>query len=94
VTGTSVLGLKFSTGVLLAADNLGKLNPPPSPSMRPLSHCYPLTTRPLVSAASYGSLARFKDIVRLHPVGSHTILGASGDMADFQQVKRMLDNLM
>ncbi|GAA6006434.1 hypothetical protein JCM10207_004934 [Rhodosporidiobolus poonsookiae] len=66
VTGTSVLGLKFNGGVMLAADNL----------------------------ASYGSLARFKDIRRLHKVGDNTLIGASGDMADFQQVKRMLENLM
>lgn len=46
------------------------------------------------STASYGSLARFKDIVRLHPIGETTLLGASGDMADFQQVKRLLENLM
>lgn len=44
--------------------------------------------------ASYGSLARFKDIERLHPVGTHTLLGASGDMADYQMVQRMLENLM
>jgi hypothetical protein len=49
---------------------------------------------PWIATASYGSLARFKDIVRLHPVGETTLLGASGDMADFQQVKRMLENLM
>ncbi|ORY85311.1 20S proteasome subunit [Leucosporidium creatinivorum] len=66
VTGTSVLGIKFKGGVMMAADNL----------------------------ASYGSLARFKDIVRLHPVGEQTLLGASGDMADFQQVKRLLENLI
>ncbi|GAA5859560.1 hypothetical protein JCM8547_006141 [Rhodosporidiobolus lusitaniae] len=66
VTGTSVLGLKFKGGVMLAADNL----------------------------ASYGSLARFKDIRRLHKVGNNTLVGASGDMADFQQVKRLLENLM
>ncbi|KAI5481453.1 20S proteasome subunit beta 7 [Pseudohyphozyma bogoriensis] len=66
VTGTSVLGIKFKDGVMLAADNL----------------------------ASYGSLARFKDIKRLFPVGDSTILGASGDMADFQKVQRMLEDLM
>ena len=44
--------------------------------------------------ASYGSLARFKDIERLHPIGHTTLLGASGDMADLQMVKRMLDNLV
>ncbi|KAB5589006.1 20S proteasome subunit beta [Ceratobasidium theobromae] len=44
VTGTSVLGIRYKDGVMLAADNL----------------------------ASYGSLARFKDIRRLHPVGDYT----------------------
>ncbi|GAA5969322.1 hypothetical protein JCM11641_007551 [Rhodosporidiobolus odoratus] len=66
VTGTSVLGLKYKDGVMLAADNL----------------------------ASYGSLARFKDIRRLHKVGNNTLVGASGDMADFQRIKRMLEDLM
>jgi len=44
--------------------------------------------------ASYGSLARFKDIQRFHPVGDNTIIGASGDMADFQQLKHILDTLL
>jgi len=44
--------------------------------------------------ASYGSLARFKDISRLHPVGAHTIIGAGGDMSDFQYIQRMLDELI
>ncbi|KAI9059379.1 proteasome endopeptidase complex beta subunit [Trametes sanguinea] len=65
VTGTSVLGIKFKDGVMLAADNL----------------------------ASYGSLARFKDIQRLHPVGSSTVIGASGDMSDFQALQAILDDL-
>ncbi len=37
VTGTSVLGLKFNGGVLLAADNLGKLSPPAHPPRLGLS---------------------------------------------------------
>jgi len=44
--------------------------------------------------ASYGSLARFKDVQRLHPVGTNTILGASGDMSDFQYIQTILDELM
>lgn len=44
--------------------------------------------------ASYGSLARFKDIQRLHPVGTSTIIGASGDMSDFQYLQHTLDELM
>jgi len=44
--------------------------------------------------ASYGSLARFKDVQRLHAVGNHTVLGASGDMSDFQYIQSLLDNLI
>ncbi|RXK35506.1 20S proteasome subunit beta 7 [Tremella mesenterica] len=66
VTGTSVLGLKFKGGVMLAADNL----------------------------ASYGSLARFRDIQRLHPLGSHCVMAVAGDMADFQWLKRDLGSIL
>ncbi|KII84727.1 hypothetical protein PLICRDRAFT_126612 [Plicaturopsis crispa FD-325 SS-3] len=44
--------------------------------------------------ASYGSLARFKDVQRLHPVGNNTIIGAGGDMSDFQYIQSILDDLM
>ncbi|EGN91672.1 hypothetical protein SERLA73DRAFT_100252 [Serpula lacrymans var. lacrymans S7.3] len=43
--------------------------------------------------ASYGSLARFKDVQRLHPVGQYTVLGAGGDMSDFQYIQHMLEQL-
>ncbi|KAJ6510417.1 proteasome endopeptidase complex beta subunit [Mycena sanguinolenta] len=66
VTGTSVLGIKFKDGVMMAADNL----------------------------ASYGSLARFRNIQRLCPVGEHTVLGAGGDMGDFQYIQAILDELI
>lgn len=44
--------------------------------------------------ASYGSLARFKSIQRLHPVGEHTVIGASGDLSDYQYIQSMLDEVM
>lgn len=44
--------------------------------------------------ASYGSLARFKDMQRLHPVGENTLIGASGDMSDFQELQHILDTLL
>ncbi|KAJ7074513.1 proteasome endopeptidase complex beta subunit [Mycena amicta] len=44
--------------------------------------------------ASYGSLARFRDIQRLHPVGTSTVIGAGGDMSDFQYIQTILDELM
>ncbi|RDB25836.1 putative proteasome subunit beta type-7 [Hypsizygus marmoreus] len=44
--------------------------------------------------ASYGSLARFKDVKRLQTVGEHTVIGAGGDMSDFQYIQTVLDELM
>ena len=52
------------------------------------------TCRTNLSIASYGSLARFKSIQRLEAVGDATVIGASGDMADFQHIKVLLDELI
>ncbi len=65
VTGTTVIGLKYKGGVMLAADTL----------------------------ASYGSMARFKDMRRLHRIGENTLIGGAGEMSDFQSVLEMLDNI-
>jgi hypothetical protein len=43
--------------------------------------------------ASYGSLARFKDVQRLHSVGDNTVIGAGGDMSDFQYIQTLLNEL-
>ncbi|KAI8977250.1 nucleophile aminohydrolase [Mycotypha africana] len=43
---------------------------------------------------SYGSLARFRDIKRLYPVGEHTVVGASGDISDYQYIQHLLDSIM
>ncbi len=45
-------------------------------------------------SASYGSLARFKGVQRLHPVGDYTVVGASGDLSDFQYLQHILDGLV
>ncbi|XP_059836194.1 proteasome subunit beta type-4 [Hypanus sabinus] len=66
VTGTSVLGVKFDGGVIIAADMLG----------------------------SYGSLARFRNIPRLMKVNDSTVLGASGDYADYQHLKQAIEQMM
>ncbi|XP_070622412.1 proteasome subunit beta type-4 [Erythrolamprus reginae] len=66
VTGTSVLGLKFDGGVMIAADTLG----------------------------SYGSLARFRNLSRIMKVNDSTVLGASGDYADFQYLKQVLEQMV
>jgi len=65
-TGTSVIGVAFEGGVMIAADKLG----------------------------SYGSLARYKDIGRLLQVNPHVILGCTGDYADFQFLRDIIDQKM
>lgn len=40
---------------------------------------------------SYGSLSRFRDIDRVFKVNDHTIIGIGGDYADFQFIKRYID---
>jgi 20S proteasome subunit beta 7 len=65
VTGTSVLGLKFRGGVMLAADTL----------------------------ASYGTLAMFKDVERIHKVSETTLVGAGGEFSDFQQIQHIIGDL-
>ncbi|KAF0300457.1 Proteasome subunit beta type-4 [Amphibalanus amphitrite] len=65
-TGTSVIGLQFDGGVMIAADKLG----------------------------SYGSLARYQNIGRLMRVNDHVILGCTGDYADFQFLRDIIDQKM
>ncbi|EMR10935.1 hypothetical protein PNEG_01080 [Pneumocystis murina B123] len=65
LTGSSILGLKFKEGVMLAADNL----------------------------ASYGSLARYDDVERLFSFGK-TVIGISGEISDFQYIKRLLHSFL
>ncbi|KAF9953384.1 Proteasome subunit beta type-7, partial [Modicella reniformis] len=66
LTGTSVIGVKYKGGVMMAADNL----------------------------ASFGSLARFRNIERLHKVADFTVLGATGDLSDYQYIQHLLDSQM
>lgn len=44
--------------------------------------------------ASYGSLARFMDVRRLAKIeDSNAVIGASGDMADFQYLLHEIEKL-
>ncbi|XP_055911164.1 proteasome subunit beta type-4 [Eupeodes corollae] len=65
-TGTSVVGIKFDEGVIIAADNL----------------------------VSYGSLARFQDVERVFKINEKIAIGTGGDFADFQSLKRIIDQKM
>ena len=40
---------------------------------------------------SYGSLARFHDVDRVFKINDKTVLAFGGDYADFQYIKRMID---
>jgi len=63
VTGTSVLGIKFSGGIVIAADTLG----------------------------SYGSLAKYRSLSRILKVNDTTVMGTSGDYADLQFMKSVIE---
>jgi len=43
--------------------------------------------------ASYGSQARYKDFCRIRKAGDFTLLGASGEMSDFQYLGDLIDEL-
>ncbi|XP_022745739.1 proteasome subunit beta type-4-like isoform X2 [Durio zibethinus] len=43
---------------------------------------------------SYGSTLRYKSVERMKPIGKHSLLGASGEISDFQEILRYLDELM
>lgn len=44
--------------------------------------------------ASYGSMARFREITRMHKVTDSCVIAADGDYSDFQQIRMMLDRMM
>ncbi len=46
-----------------------------------------------IFAASYGSLARFTDTLRLRPFGKNAVVGFSGDVSDMQYLDRTLNSL-
>ena len=41
--------------------------------------------------ASYGSLARFRQISRMHKATDHCLIAAGGDLSDFQEITAMLE---
>lgn len=76
------MAVKFKHGVVIAADNLGMVD------SRLKSKNVSLTI-----AASYGSLARFTDVKRLHVFENTSVVGFGGDISDMQYVTRLLDSL-
>ena len=80
---------------MLAADTLGELalfhRADKASSLRCIHHGFTDADGP--ATASYGSLARFDDVQRLHRVGTHTCVGAGGDMSDYQALQHTLDSV-
>jgi 20S proteasome subunit beta 7 len=60
--GSSVMGIRYNGGVMLAAD----------------------------TAISYGSMKNVKDARRIEKLNDECIYGCSGEMADFQELSKML----
>jgi len=54
--------------------------------------CHQLTFK-FLHAGSYGSTLRYKNIERVKAIGKHSLLGASGEISDFQEILRYLDEL-
>ena len=46
-----------------------------------------------LAAASYGGLARFRNVQRLHAIGTRTLLSTSGDISDMQATLQHLQAL-
>jgi len=65
VTGTSVLGIVYKDGVMMACDMLG----------------------------AYGSTKRYMSMQRLTKVNDSCVVGAGGELSDYQQIVKMLDEL-
>lgn len=62
-TGTSVIGVKYDKGVIIAGDML----------------------------VSYGNLARYHNVDRVFQINKNIIIGITGDYADFQFLKQLID---
>jgi len=68
-----------------------------SPMVTGSSVCSIRTPNFVVMAAdtlgSYGSLARFRNVNRIRQIGEYSIIGAGGEISDFQQVMETLEDL-
>lgn len=94
VTGTSVLGVKFSGGVIIAADMLGSYGSLArfrniSRLMKVSSSCSDCWRQ-----CAEASWPQSVLMVSGSQVNDSTILGASGDYADYQYLKRVIEQMV
>ncbi|OMP09376.1 Proteasome, subunit alpha/beta [Corchorus olitorius] len=87
VTGTSVVAIKYKDGILMASDMGGDM------IYCLIAHGLPVKVT-MPELCSYGSTLRYKSVERIKPIGKHSLLGASGEISDFQEILRYLDELI
>lgn len=61
-----------------------------------LVHCQHICmigVRQTFTAGAYGSTKRYKSFERLYKVNDCTVLGAGGELSDYQYIKRLLEEL-
>ena len=60
------------------------------PDIRTLTHPHThILTHPLTLTLTH----RYKDVRRVAKMGDHTLIGASGEMSDFQSIMAMMDTM-
>lgn len=93
VTGTSVLGVKFTGGVIIAADMLGSYGS--LARFRNISRLMKVTVAANRTSSAAGEHTCSVDSFGfLFQVNGNTILGASGDYADYQYLKQIIEQMV
>ena len=93
VTGTSVLGVKFTGGVVIAADMLGSYGS--LARFRNVSRLMKVMVAvdKNTNSCDVTEWKRAESVFVLQ-VNSNTILGASGDYADYQYLKQVIEQMV
>ena len=59
-----------------------------------LLHCKLLLLLRMHGVGAYGSTKRYKSIQRLYKVNDSTVIGASGELSDFQYLQTLMEDLV
>ena len=59
-----------------------------------LLHCKLLLRLQMHNLGAYGSTKRYKSIQRLYKVNDSTVIGASGELSDFQYLQTLMEDLV
>lgn len=93
VTGTSVLGVKFTGGVIIAADMLGSYGS--LARFRNISRLMKVTVAAdRTASAVWVNKRAVLTVSDPFQVNGNTILGASGDYADYQYLKQIIEQMV